>query len=349
MKLRFYHNIAKKIGIVLCILPVFLSCVSSNTNRVYVPSHFLNPYELYSNVEYIAAVGVGDTREQSHNAALRGISEQIQVSIKSTKETFTLYNRTGLDEISAFIGTTKTHSAGIFVGVQYGESFEDATKKTHSIAYINRSSLGALYRSRMDERHKTIVALVRKSESAKGLTQFSYLLQAMQLALQNQEDKSILIGVFPSMALASLDNKYTVNSLKSTLKELGQSLVFNISVNVNGDIIKPLIQRTKDSIMLSMKNMLTSLQFSVSDTPNQNTEYSLHTTIILDKQFRKEYSTILWWITIDIKAGDKIILSKTHNGSSQGINDVAAQRFTVFEMEKIISTEFIQYIEKSFL
>ena len=330
------------------------ACASKSTGtpgKSDIPEQFLNPYINYPKEQYIVAVGTGDALEQSRQDALRALSQQIKVSVKSvgeTQESFTSHvatSETSIVEDLALSNKTNVSTSGDFLGVQYGENFQDKQKKIYSIVYIHRITTGNIYRQRIEETSENVDLLVKKSSISQGLEKFSLLLNAVALSLQNDVAIEQLDVIAPPMAvLARNSREYTTPSLRNMLSNAASSIVFAIDITVDGSANT--IDEIEKKIDFSMRQMLTSLQLSVGSS---NAAYGVEINLLWQKQPDPKYASVSWQLSFNLKDdNDRTVISNVQNGISKGVDDFSAEKFAISDVQKSITSIFASYIKKHF-
>lgn len=332
-----------------------LSCQSKTNadaperpNPRQLPSQFLNPSEIYPDTTYLSSVGSGDTMQNAQKSALSALAQQIKVDISST-ETLSeslseTANASSLDfiNITNLDATTSVSAQQQLLGVQFGESYVDNVGTVHVIAYINRLSVGNIYRQQIDERNREISELMKKSELAEGLSKYAYISTAISYSQQNDSQREQLDVIAPAMSsIARTGTPYTTESLASQLRTVAKGIKIAIRAEVEGNNAASVSQRIANTVA----NLLTELGFTAYQiSENEPTPYMVDTQVALREISNTKYATIEWNVTIQMLENQDVIMSHSTTNRSSGKDITDAEQFALFDINNEFQTTLKNYI-----
>ncbi len=331
-----------------------LSKYSSAKTKNVIPEKFLNPYQEYDKSLYLASVGIGDTLSQAQQAALSSLSQQITVSVKATQDTQESFVQKIDGDGNSLLGDiqlkgkTSILSSNDFIGVQYGELFRDKNELVYTIAYINRVSVGNIYRNLIDENQKKIKRLLSESKRQRRLTKYVAISNALKLSKQNDEYVKFLDVLAPSMAAISRQATETTSiQLEQDLANAGSAVRFYIEVSVAGKRGIRQSRKTEKVLKGVLTEVLTAMKFSVVNVSYvKSVDYIADVSLSLKDTVVGDYPTVEWKISFHITDKKKVLLARSNRGASKGKDIESAYRFADVDIEKQLRLFISSYIEK---
>lgn len=170
------------------ILSLFVACASTSTETV--PQWILSPSTVYSDSEYLSAVGYGSDRQSAENAAIAAITKIIKQNVQTettSNESFsTLDGNWNIDK--GISSTTKTYSDVEISGVYIQDVYPVKKGKTveyYALALVNRKETGTMYKSKIQELSAVINQQITEGYKKMGtFDSYSLLKNATELAIE---------------------------------------------------------------------------------------------------------------------------------------------------------------------
>lgn len=334
---------------------LYVSCISTSSSPAQnpivenpLPSIYLNPNEKYPNEKFISAVGTGDTLNQAQESALGVLSQQIKVQITSSETisesiTQSETNRkiTNFESITSLKGTTSTHAQQNLQGVQFGESFTSSEGLVYAIAYINRLTVGNIYRQNIDDRTKQINQLIQESLNTRELQKYALLATALRLSKENAAQLEQLEVISP--AIGRVTRSSIQNSSEILEKQVGntaRSILIAVETAINGESN---LRRVKSSIQNSVIDIFTDLGFTVNAS-GSGIPHIARTNINWQKDDSGKYPTIQWATNIRLEKNGITLMSYSEKGRSSGKNIEQAETFAIHDITNTMTKSFRAYI-----
>ncbi len=199
-----------------------------------IPAWVYAPYDVFSQKQFIAGVGSGDTRSAAEKNAMAEIAKVFQshIQVDETLVQSALEHTKGksgtLSTSSQLFNTTQITSNLELKNVEIKRVFFDEKEGTYyALALLNRAQTAALYRKDFEENNQLLQKYYRqaKNESDK-LHKLSDLNKAMALfevnRLINEKYKVLTNG-------ASLQSAIPENQLKDALRQAREAIRIQLS------------------------------------------------------------------------------------------------------------------------
>lgn len=335
----------------------FLSCVSPSNTEItpkepnplfLIPSIYLNPSKIYPPETYLSAVGSGNTLLNAQKSALSTLAQQIKVQIKTSETLNQSVMETENPDIASFMYSTtlKEHTSisaqQQIQGVQYGESFTDETRTVHTIAYINRLSVGNNYKQQIDERKKQINKFIQASTKTSKLSKYTLLAKALTLSKKNDLQLEQLDVISPALGkISRTTSSHTSESISQKIQKTAKNIRIITETVVKGNDAQNIKMKINDAVI----TLFTGLQFSVnSNAVGAGIPHIISTRVIWEKITTGDYLGIQWNVNITLLENGQALISKSAKGRSNGKDILRAERFALYDITKIINTSFRDYI-----
>ena len=133
-----------KVFSIIMIVGLVFSCASTSNNS---PEWILSPTSVYSDEEYLSAVGYGADRASAENAAIAAITKTIKQNVKSTTLSTEKFSQTdkGWDNAKDYSNNVETYSDLVISGIYIQDVYPVKKGKTteyYALALVNRTEAG---------------------------------------------------------------------------------------------------------------------------------------------------------------------------------------------------------------
>ena len=183
----------KNIFFILILIIILASCVSApsgsgstdtsttepppptETKGGPPPAWLLNPYNLYSEAEYLAVIGEGDTRRDAESSAAGSLSRIFETNVQVDSVAIQRYNEIAKDggyqieNEKSITETVSLQSQQTLINVQYGDTYLNDTGRYYIIAYINRNLTAQIYREKINKNSEAVMNFLNSSNEASGI------------------------------------------------------------------------------------------------------------------------------------------------------------------------------------
>lgn len=224
------------------IIFVFLACFvlfSCATTKNSAPDWVLNPTSVYSDSEYLSAVGTGIDRLTAENAAVAALTRIVKQNVKSETTASEQFATAGNDVVSSrdTFSTVKTTSDIVISGIQVKDVWlNTAGKKTefYALALINRKEAGTFYKSKIQELTSVINSKIQNGYANFGtFAAYATLKEASILAEECDYYLDILGVVNPTMYKICIPDYGNAAAIKDLATNCLQKTV--VAIQIEGD------------------------------------------------------------------------------------------------------------------
>ncbi|MDC7219090.1 MAG: LPP20 family lipoprotein [Spirochaetales bacterium] len=335
----------KKAGVfwALIILIVLTGCTSSpssspsssSRNSGKQPDWVSDVYSAYTEDDYLAVLGEGDSLSQAQAKAASNMSLifESRIMVDSTVESRFVEMRTG----GAFSGSSEETSVTdkisqlsdqTLMNLKYGESWTNSMGKVIVVAYLNRQETAELYRSRMNEQSQVLNRLKSDGDRAVSkLARYAYYDSAYVIAMANEVMREQLEIISPASARLAGSN-YDLNEIKSARSDASDDMSFRMEFT--GD--------DEGKAQAALAETLTEMGFSVGPDGDIAVAGSVRSEKI---ERANDYKNYKWYLVIDVvDESDKVIIAVNESGTSASTSDSAALSRVNTDVKKVINKEF---------
>ena len=313
-----------------------------------LPEHFLNPQLLYDSNSYMSSIGTGDTLDAARKSALQALSQQIKVDINSSesvKETLSQTENasgiTNFENNTNIFSHTKVGSNQEILGVQYGDSITDPTGIVYTIAFLERSAVGQIYRQKISENDKQIASFIEQSKNELLLNTYSLLTQAQQTSVENDAlIEQILVIDEVQGKIASIATRVSTDDINVLLDETARNITMFIDTGITGNADNIITSKINSII----GNLFSDLKFSVVNNTS-NSAYTAKVSVIWNSDEVGKYPAIDWDVNLQIvESTGKTVISSSKRGKSKANDVESAAEFAINDINKVIVASFKTYI-----
>ncbi|MGD1823070.1 MAG: LPP20 family lipoprotein [Pleomorphochaeta sp.] len=306
----------KKLALLIVSVVLMMSCVITTSNEA-MPSWFINQYDTnYSKLEYMVAVGSGDTKEEAEENAKISLSQSFNASIKNALVTYdndtssSLASRgyidTSVDDlIGVNIVNTYINKDGVFF-VRVAMNKQIAIDKTREILTPKSSEINSLL-------------------NKGGLSDYEYLrnlIRAQKLAISVKkyyDQLSVLENANVTSPLMSVENK---------IAEVKSNLTLEVLVNAknceNANELKKVVETMLLESGVSVSGSDSILIVDYADDISNNSDGLYQCSFNLKVQL------------ID---NDSVVFSINKDSRGIGVNESSARNKAMEKAAKLIEGE----------
>lgn len=235
-KIKFNHLIS--IFFLFVLVASIFSCATTSVNQV--PDWILSPSSVYSDSEYLSAVGYGADRVSAENAAIAAISKIIKQNVKSettSSESFSEKEgdwNTGKD----FSSSVKTYSDVVISGIYIQDVYPIKKGKEieyYALALVNRQETGNQYKSKIQELTSVINEKITEGYNNMGtFSSYSVLKEATELAMECDYYLDILAVINPTYYKISVPDYGSADTVAELARRSMSKII--IGFEITGDI-----------------------------------------------------------------------------------------------------------------
>ncbi len=274
--LKFMQIKSLILAIGLC-CTLLLSCSTTQQVDIY-PKWITSPYKVYSENQYMVAVGEGPTLKKAELQAIEALAAQFGRNISSsTSAASKMSSRIADGKVETGVSSslsqdiTQKVSVENLVGVEIKEQFNENDQKFYALAVLDKEKTQTIIESSVKHNELT----VKESISYSGTFTFdsvSNLFFAKELAEINERYIAKLKVINPD-AGAALEKKITTSSsVKQLLAE--EAKMIPICITVEND--------SKDQVKTSFSKMLKDCGFNTSVFEDER--YQIKATVSLERK-----------------------------------------------------------------
>ena len=223
--------------IILMILGMLFSCATVEND---VPAWILSPTSVYSDSEYLSAVGYGSDRASAENAAISAITKIVKQNVKSTTTSTESFLQTskGWDTSKDLTNNDETYTDLVISGIYIQDVYPMKNGKTveyYALALVNRKETGNHYKSKIKELTSVINEKIVDAYKNMGtFAAYSTLSEAANLAKENDYYLDILAVINPDFYKVSIPDYGNAANVEELARRCLSQIV--IGFEINGDI-----------------------------------------------------------------------------------------------------------------
>ena len=327
-----------KVFSIIMIVGLVFSCASTSNNS---PEWILSPTSVYSDEEYLSAVGYGADRASAENAAIAAITKTIKQNVKSTTLSTEKFSQTdkGWDNAKDYSNNVETYSNLVISGIYIQDVYPVKKGKTteyYALALVNRTEAGNHYKSKITELNAVIDEKIVDAYKSMGtFSSYSTLVEATELAKENDYYLDILAVINPKFYKISLPNYGNA----ATVEELARRCLSQIVIgfNVNGDM--------DGRIEAAFSKIFTEYGIKLAELSDSDSTYTLvadvsFTPLQMSGESKNKYIRFVVNANLtEIKTG-KIVLPFAISGREAHLSESEAIQRAIRTIENEIRKEF---------
>lgn len=318
-------------NLVKLFLLLFLFALS-NIKAQNLPEWINNPSSIYPDINYLVAIGEGDTRKAAENNALSNLSLIFKSDIK--------VDNTQLDKYDEFFGdkesfqhhsnvTKKVNISGgqTLYNVKFGNTFTSNTGRVYIIAYIDRMETAEIYNEKISNNSSKVqyfLDIANKSDDA--LSKYAAFNAAYLYAIENEKLKAQLKIISPDFG--NLKTNYNFDEINVATKDAAKKVSFNVSIENDTD----------EKIEFLIKDLVNNKGFVLNSNPllviNGKVDYEK-----LD--LRRNEKFINWTLFLNVlNINNETLLTCSYKGREGSVSYDAALSRCINEISKKIKNDF---------
>jgi hypothetical protein len=297
------------------------------------PAWVSNPNSLYPDINYLAAVGEGDSRKAAENNALSNLALIFKSDIKVDNSQIDKYNELFGDKEAFQHESNVTKKVNVSGGqtlynVKFGETFTGKDGRVFIVAYLDRLETADIYNEKIKSNNDKIKYFVNLANSTEDiLTNYAALNAASFFALDNEMLISQLKIISPEFGNFN-NSEFDYNDINKKAIDAAKRISFSISIDNDTD----------QKVSTFVKDLLNSKNFIINSSPilnvNGNISYEK-----LDLQRKEKF--VSWNLTLSIyNVNNETILTTSYKGREGSVSYDAALSRCVNEIGKKIKNDF---------
>ncbi|MDR1931690.1 MAG: LPP20 family lipoprotein [Spirochaetales bacterium] len=335
-----------KITGLLAVLAFLAACGStgasvSETSRGVsgVPGWMMDLEAEYPDAKYLAAVGSGDTRRGAENDATGALARLFTVNVKVDAVAQQRYaelvkgDKTYTESEKAISETVGTQANEQFVNLRFSDPYTDERGTTHAVAYIERESTAAIYRSLIQKDLAKLDDFLERASSMSGsLQRYAFYDAAYSVGL-NAERMIGQLRIIHANTARLLESQLDLRKVAAARDSEAGKLTYMIAITGDADQrLAGIIRKTLESMSLSYQERgLLMVKGSWSVNP-----------VTLTDQFK----SVQWAANISLyDESGAAIATYAKQSRENGLNELQAANVAYRQVEKNLTTDFLKSIQ----
>jgi len=303
------------------------------------PSWVANPRNVYSEVQYVSAVGYGIDRETAEKSALGALVAIFGQTVKGETVVSTRYTeavKSGVIEVTedTDIGRAVTSSYDLetVVGAEIKDTWFDGAKTTYAVAVMDKAKAAILYADLVDTNESSISKLVQIPQADKNtLDAYARYDLAAAIADENARFLNILSVVSPGSAAARRGTVSKGEDFRTECLRIAQTIPITVSI----------ANDRNNRIKTAFTSVLSDAGFK---SGGAGSRYSLNGTLSLTEAELKDNPNVFVRYLVDAELMDTligaVILPYSINGREGHATLSEAENRAVKVAEKKIKADF---------
>ncbi len=317
--------------LVKLVLLLFVLTIS-NIKAQNLPEWINNPYSIYPDINYLVAVGEGDTRKAAENNALSNLSLIFKSDIKVDNTQLDKYNELFGDKESFQHQSNVTKKVNISGGqtlynVKFGNTFTSNTGRVYIIAFIDRMETSEIYNEKISNNSSKVqyfLNLANKSDDI--LSKYAALNAAYLFALENEKLISQLKIISPDFG--NLKPNYNFDEINKSTIDAAKKISFSVSIENDSD----------EKIEYLIKDLINDKNFIINSNPlliiSGKVDYEK-----LDLQRNEKF--VNWTLFLNVlNNNNETVLTCSFKGREGSVSYDAALSRCINEISKKIKNDF---------
>jgi|GEM_PF-417744 len=295
----FPTPIGNSVLLLFVVALVFAACSAPNKqikedDKSAKPTWVDNPQVLYPEGMYLAAVGIGSTREAANSFAIGNIAKIFKVEVKASSEViqrymeFTAGNQTSTAGMTTSDQNVRVDTEANLFNIKIGQNWVDELGRHYTLAYQDRQQTAQIMEQRITDNTQRILTNLKKAlKEGDPWMQFALIDNAAMISLLNSEMLEQL-GIISPSTRSGIQLGYDPEVLRLQRADAAKKLIFAVDVNGDPDNkIKPVIEQTISQMGFSLRgenpnkiDAVVSFEDVVLDQPQKFTRYSLALNVL---------------------------------------------------------------------
>jgi hypothetical protein len=303
------------------------------------PAWLENKNSVYPEDKFLSAIGEGDTLKEAQAQAAANLASifKVSVQVESTLQSrYVEYSQNGVvgnygEETVMTDNITQTTDQTL-LNLKLGETFTDSNGVVFTIAYLNRSETGGVYKQIIEENGALVGRLMaRSAEQTDTLKKYAFL-DAAYVVASNNELLIEQLGFISPSTRKGLKLGYDMAGLKKQRADTAAQMVFSIRIDNDSG----------SQITNMLTSVLTSQGFSVNNGGNIVLTGSVSVAPV---KLDNNYENVKWYLMITVKdASGVVVVSLEKNSRSSGVSASAAEARAYKDMEGVIKKDFVKQL-----
>jgi hypothetical protein len=312
---------------------------SSGSGSSLTPKWMTDLETDYPQAKYLAAVGSGDNRRGAEDDASGALARLFTVNVKVDAVAQQRYaeivkaDKTYTENEMAISQTVGTQASEQFVNLRFSDPYSDERGTTHVVAYIERESTAAIYRSLIQkDLAKAEDFLDRASSMPSALQRYAFYDAAHNVGL-NAERMIGQLRIIHATSARLVESQLDLKKVTSARDAEAGKMTYAIALTGDADKrLAGIIRKTLENLSLSYQDRgLLTVKGSWSVEP-----------VSVNPQFK----SVLW--TANISLYDETgaaIATYARQSRENAINETQAASLAYREVEKSLNKDFLQSIQ----
>ncbi len=346
------HQKAIPVRLILALLSLFVlvGCATapsssgggSSSSNGDMPAWFLDPQSVYSDDQYLTAIGTGDTRRAAEQSAMAGLSQifesEINVDVNTAERYRDLVGPSGsVSESELMLAqSTSVQSNQTLLNVQFGEAAVDGEGRVHVIAYINRMETGRIYQDLIQKNGSFVVDYLEDYRAAADpVRKYAYVSAAAVVAQSNAlllDQLRIISQPFYAMT----DVPYELREVQQAKLDTAATMTIKIDVAGNAG----------DRVASAIREALSEERFPTADPAliTIGGEVSIEPI-----ELNPKYKAVRWYLSLSFIGPDgRALVTYDNQDRAQAVTAESAQSFAYDDIDEAVKREFVASIRDYF-
>lgn len=227
------------------------------------PKWLENPKSVYSEQQYLTAIGEADSHQEAQNIAAANLSKIFKMEVKADETTIqramelTTSEGTISEENFQVTKNVNVISGQTLMNVEYAESYTDNLGRTFVLAYLNRHKTAMIYEEKIEGSSEKISHYISKGKSEQDHIKVYAFYNAALIIAKSNEVLLDQLDVISPMDKEMIELPYNYNELESLVSEKAKNVTFGI--NIKND--------EEGKIKIMLEEILTDYGFVTSHSP----------------------------------------------------------------------------------
>jgi hypothetical protein len=316
------------------------SSVSSSASSAGGAPQWMSDLEAgYPEAKYLAAVGSGDNRRGAEDDASGALARLFTVNVKVDAVAQQRYaeivkaDKAYTETEMAISQTVGTQANEQFVNLRFSDPYTDERGTTHVVAYIERDSTAAIYRSLIQKDLAKLEDFLDRASSMPGaLQRYAFYDAAYNVGL-NAERMLGQLRIIQANSARLVESQLDLKKVAAARDAEAGNMTYMIAITGDADKrLAGIIRKTLEGLSLSYQDRgLLMVKGSWSVEP-----------VAVNPQFK----SVLW--TADISLFDETgaaIATYAKQSRENALNETQAASLAYREVEKSLNKDFLKSIQ----
>jgi hypothetical protein len=293
----------------------------------------------YPQAKYLAAVGSGDSRRGAEDDASGALARLFTVNVKVDAVAQQRYaeivkaDKTYTETEMAISQTVGTQASEQFVNLRFSDPYRDERGTTHVVAYIERDSTAAIYRSLIQKDLAKVDGFFDRAASMPGALQRYAFYDAAHNVGLNAERMIGQLRIIHANSAQLIESQLDLKKVTAARDAEAGKMTYMIAITGDAD------KRLAGIIRKNLEGM--SLSYQDRGLLAVKGSWSVEPVVVTDR-----FKSVLW--TANISLYDETgaaIATYAKQSRENALNETQAAALAYREVEKSLNKDFLKSIQ----